>query len=149
MNRLVSRSFAQVASRKQRMELTIRTPYKTLVEKFTDFKRIIAKTNEGILNIQNRSPSALYILEPGLLRVKTDKEVAGLPSDLFHTGGFAVVHPDNSCEIHLTEAVSRKEIAVEQLGKGQFEPNEGGVSGKFVDKIRNSTTKVFSRISNK
>jgi len=39
------------ATKKARMELTIRTPYKTIFDKFEGFQRIMAKTNEAALVI--------------------------------------------------------------------------------------------------
>lgn len=47
------------------MELTLRTPYKTYFENFDGFSRVIAKTNEAALVIQNKSPASLYVLPPG------------------------------------------------------------------------------------
>lgn len=35
--------------KKAKMELTLRTPYKTYFDKFDGFSRIIAKTNEAAL----------------------------------------------------------------------------------------------------
>jgi len=39
-------SYRFAAAKKVKMELTIRTPYRTLVENFDGFSRILAKTNE-------------------------------------------------------------------------------------------------------
>ena len=41
--------FANV--KKAKMELTLRTPYKTYLEKFDGFSRIVAKSNEAALVI--------------------------------------------------------------------------------------------------
>jgi len=38
-------------TKKQKMELTIRTPYRTLVSDFDGFQRVITKTNEAALVI--------------------------------------------------------------------------------------------------
>ena len=47
------------------MELTLRTPYGTLFDKFDGFSRIVAKTNEAALVVSNKSPASLYVLPPG------------------------------------------------------------------------------------
>ena len=47
------------------MELTIRTPYKTICNKLTEFSWIITKTNEAVLVISNKMPAALHIIPPG------------------------------------------------------------------------------------
>ncbi len=52
------------------MELTLRTPYKTFFKDFEGFSRVIAKTNEAALIVQNKSPASLYVLPPGYLFFK-------------------------------------------------------------------------------
>lgn len=39
-------SFFFSTAKKAKMELTVRTPYKTIIDKFDGFSRIVAKTNE-------------------------------------------------------------------------------------------------------
>ena len=63
-----NRFFAAIA-KKAKMELTVRTPYMTIVENFDGFSRVLTKTNEAMLSIQNRSPAATYVLPPGHLKV--------------------------------------------------------------------------------
>lgn len=46
-----SRNFFSKIVKKPKMELTIRTPYKVLLEDFSDFTRLITKTNESVLVI--------------------------------------------------------------------------------------------------
>lgn len=92
------------------MELTIRTPYKTICSKLTDFQRIITKTNEAVLVISNKMPAALHILPPGGLMVRTGSAVPGFSGDFLHTGGWLAIHPDNSCEINLMECADRTAV---------------------------------------
>ena len=146
MKRVISRSFAIAVAKKSKMQLTIRTPYKTIVENLADFKRVITKTNEGVLNIQDKTPAAVHVLPPGLLRVKLEKDVSDFSGDLLHTGGFVVINADNSCQIHLTEAVDKKNVNLAEIGKNNLEPTEGGISGKYVDKIRQATAKSFNKL---
>jgi hypothetical protein len=81
------------AAKKQKMELTIRTPYRTLFENFDGFSRVITKTNEAALIIQNRSPPSLHILPPGLMKVKLTTEAKGAGGEFMHLGGWVVIHP--------------------------------------------------------
>lgn len=81
------------AVKKQKMELTIRTPYRTLFENFDGFSRVLTKTNEAALIIQNRTPASLHILPPGLMKVKLTNEVKGAPGEFMHLGGWVVIHP--------------------------------------------------------
>ena len=42
-------SYLFSTAKKAKMELTVRTPYKTILDKFDGFSRIVAKTNEVIV----------------------------------------------------------------------------------------------------
>ena len=78
--------------KKPKMELTLRTPYKTIFDKFDGFSRIITKTNEAALIIQNKAPSSLYVLPPGHIKIKLLNEQKGVSGDFLHLGGWVVVH---------------------------------------------------------
>lgn len=103
-----SRNFFSKLVKKSKMELTIRTPYKVLVKDFSDFSRLITKTNESVLVVQNKTPAAMHILPPGYLKVRTNSTTDDFTGDLMHLGGWLVVHPDNTCEINLIECVDKK-----------------------------------------
>lgn len=40
-------------AKKAKMELTLRTPYQTILKDFDGFSRIVTKTNEVLLNLLN------------------------------------------------------------------------------------------------
>ena len=122
------------------MLLTIRTPYKIIAKEITDYSRVIAKTNEAILCVQNRMPAAAHILPPGKLVVRLNNPTEDFSGDLMHMGGFLVIHPDNSCEINLVECIERKEMAPEKLTQSDFENSDGNL---YVDKIQKSTYNSF------
>lgn len=142
MNKVIKRLFS---TKKPKMELTIRTPYKTIVSNFTDFQRVVTKTSEAYLVVQNRMPPAVHVLPPGPLKIRMDKENPDVSGELLHTGGWLIINPDNTCEINLMECVDRKDVQADKLDKGELEPVEEGVAGQYVQKIRNSTVKSFQR----
>lgn len=142
MNKALKRLFS---TKKMKMELTIRTPYKTIVSDFADFQRVLTKTTEAVLVVQNRMPPAVHILPPGPLKVRMDKENPNFSGDLLHTGGWLMINPDNTCEINLMDCVDRKEVQPDRLDKGEMEPVEDGVVGQYVQKIRNTTQKSFQK----
>ncbi len=84
--------FSAPGVKKQKMELTLRTPYETLFKNFDGFSRIITKTNEAALVLQNKAPPAIYILPPGPLKVKLNAEVKGTSGDYLHLGGWVCVN---------------------------------------------------------
>ncbi len=90
---LSSQAVFTFAAKKQKMELTIRTPYRTLFENFDGFSRVVTKTNEAALIIQNRTPPSLHVLPPGHLKVKLTSDVKGVTGEFMHMGGWLVVHP--------------------------------------------------------
>ena len=52
-----------------KMELTIRTPYKTMFKNYNGFQRLYANTLKGNMAISNKSIPRVYLLPPGQLRV--------------------------------------------------------------------------------
>lgn len=106
IGRSISNAFNQATlfmfsvAKKTKMELTLRTPYSiltldldTVLKDFDGFSRIITKSNEAALVIQNRTPPAMYVLPPGPLKVRLTQDVKGVTGDFMHTGGWAIVHP--------------------------------------------------------
>lgn len=59
---------------------------------FSDFTRIITKTQSSALIVQNRTPPALHILPPGFIKVKLNQDNKETSGDYLHTGGWMIVH---------------------------------------------------------
>lgn len=142
MNKALKRFFS---TKKMRMELTIRTPYKTIVSDFSDFQRVITKTTEAYLVVQNRMPAAVHVLPPGSLKVRMDKENPKFSGDLLHTGGWLIINPDNTCEISLMECVDRKDVQSDKLDKGELTSLEEGLGGQYAQKMRATTLRTFQK----
>lgn len=62
-----------------------------------------------------------------------DNETSG---DYIHTGGWAVIHPDNTCDINLFECFEKDEVNAEGIADFDLGEAGEGVQGQFVDKIR-------------
>lgn len=62
--------FFGVLPKLPKVELTMRTPYRTLFDNFNGFTRIYVHTSKGIIAIGNRSIPRIYLLPPGELTVK-------------------------------------------------------------------------------
>ena len=142
MNKALKRFFS---TKKMKMELTIRTPYKTIVSNFADFQRVVTKTSEAYLIVQNRMPPAAHVLPPGSLKVRMEKENPDFSGEFMHTGGWLVINPDNTCEISLMECIDRKDIQSDRLDKGELEPIEEGIAELYVNKIRTAAQKTFHK----
>jgi hypothetical protein len=65
-----SMRFFGILPKLPKVELTVRTPYKTLFENFNSFTRIYVHTSKGLMAIGNRSIPRVYLLPPGELSVK-------------------------------------------------------------------------------
>ena len=80
-----------------KIELTMRTPYRTLFENFNGFKQLTVTTLSGNMAICNRSPPRIYLLPPGELKIfglvagpgNNTKSDSGL---FMHSGGYLFVH---------------------------------------------------------
>ena len=62
--------FFGVLPKLPRVELTLRTPYKTFFDSFNNFTRIYVHTSKGLIAIGNRSIPRIYLLPPGEITVK-------------------------------------------------------------------------------
>lgn len=62
--------FFGVLPKLPRVELTMRTPYRTIFSNFNNFTRIYVGTNKGLMAIGNRSIPRVYLLPPGEISVK-------------------------------------------------------------------------------
>ena len=87
-------------------ENTLQYPFnnpETVFQDFSGFTRIITKSQDSTLVIQNRAPGAMYVLPPGPLRVKLNQEQADTTGEFLHTGGWLIVHTytiNNAVIIH-------------------------------------------------
>ena len=144
MRSSLTRGFAEEI--KAKMTLTLRSPYKTYLAGYEGFNKIVSKTEEGQLIIQSKMPPAAYVLLPGALKVYFAEERKDLTGDFVHAGGFAVIHPNNSCEINLIECFDKNEVQFNKVAEAEI--SEGGESGagKYVEKIRRDAKRNFMRL---
>ena len=61
--------FFGVMPKLAKMELTVRTPYRTLFENFNNFSRLTVYTIGGNITIGNKSIPRVYLLPPGQMKV--------------------------------------------------------------------------------
>jgi len=62
--------FFGVLPKLPKVELTMRTPYRTFFDNFNAFTRIYVHTQKGMMAIGNRSIPRVYLLPPGEITVK-------------------------------------------------------------------------------
>jgi hypothetical protein len=62
--------FFGVLPKLPKVELTMRTPYKTFFENFSNFTRVYVQTSKGLIAIGNKSIPRIYLLPPGEIQVK-------------------------------------------------------------------------------
>ena len=62
--------FFGVLPKLPKVELTMRTPYRTLFSNFNNFTRVYVYTAKGQIAIGNRSIPRVYLLPPGEINVK-------------------------------------------------------------------------------
>ena len=89
--------FFGVMPKLAKMELTVRTPYRTLFANFSSFKHLRVNTIGGDMTIGNKSIPRVYLLPPGEMKVSNMADGEGnhshSDSGLFlHTGGWLFVH---------------------------------------------------------
>ena len=62
--------FFGVLPKLPKVELTMRTPYRTIFNNFNLFTRIYVHTTKGLMAIGNRSIPRVYLLPPGEIKVQ-------------------------------------------------------------------------------
>ena len=66
--KLSKRNFS-VLPKAPKLELTMRSPYKTFFKNFIGFQRLYLGTVEGQVAIQNRTPPMIYLLPAGEIKM--------------------------------------------------------------------------------
>jgi F0F1-type ATP synthase epsilon subunit len=142
----LARGFAEEV--RQKMALTLRSPYKTFFNNFDGFTRIQARTNEGVLVIQSKQPAAAYVLLPGSLKVQLSEERKDTSGEYVHSGGFAVIHPNNTVEINLVECFEKGDLQLNKVGEADLkEGADTTTTGRYVEKIRREAKKDYLRFA--
>ena len=132
-----------------KVELTMRTPYKTFFKDFSGFQRVYANTLKGQIAIGNRTIPRVYLLPPGQLKVahitKGDGKITESESgDFIHTGGWLFVHDNNSIEINLLECEMKERVQWDVLDRCQ--PTEtNSNAGRVGATLQEKTVKLLSR----
>ncbi len=139
----LSRHFAEEV--KSKMQVTLRSPYKTYLQGFEGFSRIVARTSEGTLVIQSKQPPAAYVLLPGSLKVLLTEDRKDTTGEFVHSGGFAVIHPNNTVDINLVECFDKNEVTASKISESEFKEGPETATSKYVERIRNSAKKDYLR----
>ena len=144
-----SMRFFGVLPKLPKVELTMRTPYRTFFENFNSFTRVYVQTNKGLIAIGNRSIPRVYLLPPGELNVKNimagDGNFSGSESGLFiHTGGWLFVHDNNSIEVNLLECSEKEKFNFEKLETCQTTETESP-TGRVAATLQEKTVKLLQR----
>lgn len=141
--------FFGVLPKLPKVELTMRTPYRTFFENFNAFTRVYVQTNKGLIAIGNRSIPRVYLLPPGEINVKNiqagDGNFSKNESGLFiHTGGWLFVHDNNSIEVNLLECAEKEEFNFEKLESCATTETESNV-GRVAATLQEKTVKLLQR----
>lgn len=94
----ILKNFSQL-EKVAKLEVNMRTPYKSIFRNFNGFLRLYVGTLKGQMCIQNRTPPTVYLLPAGEIKfIQLQKDKGANISDncsgeFIHSGGYAVVHP--------------------------------------------------------
>ena len=132
-----------------KIELTMRTPYRTFFQDFSGFTRVYANTLKGQIAIGNKTIPRVYLLPPGQLRVAhltagDGRFVDSESGDFIHTGGWLFVHDNNSIEINLLEAEEKEKVNWEKLD-GCSENETQSTAGRVAATLQEKTVKLLQR----
>lgn len=141
--------FFGVLPKLPKVELTMRTPYRTFFENFNNFTRVYVQTTKGLIAIGNRSIPRVYLLPPGEINVKNVQDGDGKKtqseSGLFiHTGGWLFVHDNNSIEVNLLECTEKEQFNFEKLETCHTTETES-VAGRVAAQLQEKAVKLIQR----
>ena len=90
--------FFGVTTKLEKMAMTMRTPYKTLFNRFTGFDHVYVPTPDGRACILNKGLPAVHLIPAGEIQVMGMQEGEGKQNTstsgvFIHTGGWVFVHP--------------------------------------------------------
>ena len=90
--------FFGVDAKLPKIELTMRTPYKTLFKDFAGFEHIQISTVEGEMALVNNTPPRIHFIPAGELTLVGMSDGEGnktksTTGKFIHTGGWVFIHP--------------------------------------------------------
>ena len=90
--------YFSVLPKAPKMELTLRSPYKTFFRNFAGFQRLYINTIKGQRVVSNRTYPTMYLLPAGEIKligmVRADGNFSDASSngEFVHSGGWCIVH---------------------------------------------------------
>lgn len=154
---LVAKSFMNVSRRNfgvlpklPKVELTMRTPYKTYFNNFNGFTRVYVESLKGLMAIGNKSVPRVYLLTPGELSVVglTEGEGNNSNSDsgkFIHTGGWLFVHENNSIEVNLMECETKEEFSFESVTTPDDNLETDSPAGRLASQLQEKAHRMIQR----
>lgn len=94
----ISKKNFSVLPKVTKMEVSMRTPYRTFFHKFNGFTRFYIGTIKGMLSVSNRTYPTAYLLPAGEIKFihlqhsQGNECESGISGEFVHTGGYVVVH---------------------------------------------------------
>jgi len=104
-----------------KMELTMRSPYKTFFKNFIGFQRLYINSLKGQRVISNRTYPTMYLLPAGEIKlvgmIKSEGSFVDQTStgEFVHSGGWCFVHDNNTVDINLMECVEKEKFAYDKV----------------------------------
>ncbi len=132
-----------------KLELTMRTPYRTFFDKFSAFTRIYVNNGKGQISIGNKSIPRVYLLPPGEIKLQGMMPGEGNKSKsdsgyFIHTGGWLFVHDNNSIEINLLEATEKEQFTFDKLDSCHATETESP-AGRIAATLQEKTVRLLSK----
>lgn len=132
-----------------KMEVTVRTPYKTLFENCNTFSRMTVNTIKGNMTISNKTWPRVYLLPPGELLIancppgEAGNFTKSESGKFMHTGGWLHVHDNNTVEINVLECCEKEQFNFDKIDSVTSETDSP--AGKVAAQLQDRTFKIFQR----
>ncbi len=139
--------FFGVMPKLAKMEVTVRTPYKTLFENCNSFTRMTVTTLKGNMTISNKTWPRVYLLPPGEMYIANSvpgdagNHTKSESGKFMHTGGWLHVHDNNTVEVNLLECCEKESYNFDKIDAVTSETDSN--AGRVAASLQDRTFKIF------
>jgi len=139
-----------VLPKQPKLELTMRTPYRTIFKSFTGFTRVyLTVPGEGYCGIGTNGYPRIACLPAGHIQVKNYTKGAGSfakadSGEFVHSGGWAIMNDNNTIDINLFECIEKELFKYDKLDQNAI-TSDGSIGGQYERRLQDLALKAMAR----
>jgi hypothetical protein len=142
--------YFSVLPKQPKLEINLRTPTRTIFKSFHGFNRLYVNgPDNGLIGLSSNSFPRIYFLTSGYLSLKGYTKGPGSyakndSGDFVHSGGWLVMHDNNTMDIDLIECVEKENFKYEKVNTTQID-GEASLKNYFERRLQELAIKGLTR----